>query len=215
MRAPSVTSSRMCPVCGQRAGAGRCSNQWCSRADRYFSVVFSVGVYAGALRRAILGYKFRGEFWRAPSFARLVAGYLDRYGGWFDEFDMIGCMPTYVGAGGRRSWDPVGLVLSELEALLGDSWMLVPNLVGKRFETTAMSGQGRLSRLAIAEGPLRRSLFVPDPTLVRQARILLFDDVFTEGSSLREVARVLLASGAVEVAGLALARPQWDPRSTG
>jgi predicted amidophosphoribosyltransferase len=39
----------------------------------------------------------------------------------------------------------------------------------------------------------------------------VFDDVFTEGSTLREVARALLMAGAEEVAGVVLARQPWTP----
>lgn len=149
------------------------------------------------------------------TFARLVASYLETHSGWFDDFDLIACMPAYVGVGSRRSWDPVGMVVSEMLPLVGTSWVVLPAAVRKRAETAAMSGQGRLGRLATAEGPLRRALVVPDPCVVEGARVLLFDDVFTEGSSLREVARALRAAGALEVAGLALARPSWEPRPSG
>ena len=48
------------------------------------------------------------------------------------------------------------------------------------------------------------------PGTPRARRILVIDDVFTEGSTLREVARVLVRSGADEVAGLTLARQPWQ-----
>ena len=38
---------------------------------------------------------------------------------------------------------------------------------------------------------------------------MVIDDVFTEGSTLREVARALMLAGAEEVAGLTLARQPW------
>jgi predicted amidophosphoribosyltransferase len=50
---------------------------------------------------------------------------------------------------------------------------------------------------------------------VAGARILVLDDVLTEGSTLREVARALRHAGAREVAGLVLARPAWRDRSPG
>jgi predicted amidophosphoribosyltransferase len=46
---------------------------------------------------------------------------------------------------------------------------------------------------------------------VAGSRILVIDDVFTEGSTLREVARALVKAGADEVAGLTLARQPWQP----
>jgi predicted amidophosphoribosyltransferase len=42
--------------------------------------------------------------------------------------------------------------------------------------------------------------------------VLVIDDVFTEGSTLREVARALVTAGATEVAGLALTRQPWAAR---
>jgi predicted amidophosphoribosyltransferase len=47
---------------------------------------------------------------------------------------------------------------------------------------------------------------------VAGARVLVLDDVLTDGSTLREVARVLRRAGAREVAGLILARPAWRER---
>ena len=67
-------------------------------------------------------------------------------------------------------------------------------------------------RQAIACGPLRRALCVAAPGAVAGARVLVLDDVLTDGSTLREVGRVLRRAGAREVAGLILARPAWRER---
>ena len=91
--------------------------------------------------------------------------------------------------------------------------MSVLTAVVKAAETPAMQGRTWSARQAIAAGPLRRSLVVPAPAGVAGARILVFDDVLTEGSTLREVARVLRAAGAREAAGLVLSRPRWAARA--
>ena len=49
----------------------------------------------------------------------------------------------------------------------------------------------------------------PDPELVRGKRILVYDDVYTEGLTLREVARALRNAGAVEVSEVVLARQPY------
>jgi hypothetical protein len=61
------------------------------------------------------------------------------------------------------------------------------------------------ARRRIAEGELRAALAVPEPERVAGRRVLVFDDVYSEGFSLREMARALRQAGAVEVAGLVLA----------
>jgi predicted amidophosphoribosyltransferase len=50
---------------------------------------------------------------------------------------------------------------------------------------------------------------VRKPELVDGARILVFDDVFTEGFTIRQVARALKEAGAVEVSEIVLARQAY------
>lgn len=200
-----------CPACGQTLhGAGRCSNRWCARVDRGFSVVFAAGVHEGALRRAIVAYKYREQRWLAERFAGMLNAFVRKHEPWFEEFDLMVPVPAYQGPGARRKWDPVGLVFSRLVPLLGPGWDTDPGAVAKTMETAPMSGRSQADRLVLAEGPLRRSLVVPDPHRVRSARILVVDDVLTDGCTLREVARLLRRAGALEVAGLVVARPPWQ-----
>jgi predicted amidophosphoribosyltransferase len=49
-------------------------------------------------------------------------------------------------------------------------------------------------------------LSVPDPERVAGKRVLVLDDVYSEGFSMREMARVLTLAGAAEVAGVVFAR---------
>ncbi len=208
-----------CPVCGQTVtgaapGSGevrRCPNRWCRRPDRGFSVAFSVGLHQGGLRWAITRYKYRGDRALAAVFAGAVASYLDGHRSWFEEFDLLTAVPTYLGPGARRSWDPVGTILSALAARLGDSWAVSSRAVTKVRETPGMAGRSWAERQDLARGPLRASLAVPDPELVAGRQVLVLDDVLTEGSTLREVARALRRAGASDVAGLVLARPPWAP----
>jgi predicted amidophosphoribosyltransferase len=171
--------------------------------------VFAVGVHDGALRQAVLRYKYRRELWWAGVFARLFAYHLRRYANWFEEFDLLVPIPSYLGRHARRNWDPIGEIASRLQRLVEPSWEMDTGAVAKRAETPTMQGRSWSERQAIACGPLRRSLVVPDPDRVTGARVLAFDDVMTEGSTLREVARVLRRAGAREVAGLVLARLAW------
>ncbi|MGH9054858.1 MAG: ComF family protein [Acidimicrobiales bacterium] len=172
-------------------------------------MVFAVGVHCGARRHALGRYKYLGERWWADVFARSIARHLEDHATWFEDFDFIVPMPSYIGCGARRAWDPVGELAARLESLVAPRWDLQPDAIVKRAETPAMRGRPWSERQAIAAGPLRRALAVPSPALVDEARILVLDDVLTEGGTLREVARALRLAGAREVAGLVLARPVW------
>jgi predicted amidophosphoribosyltransferase len=207
--APS--SARPCPVCDQALTSDqRCSNDCCSRADRSFSVVWSIGPHLGPWRSVIGAYKYRRQTEWAAVLGRILLGYLDEHMPWFDDYDLITPMPAFTGPGCRRDWDHVGEVVSVAARLAGPRWEFCSGLIVKDRETPALTGLPRPARRGCAEGPLRRALRVPDPSAVAGRRIIVIDDVFTEGSTLREVARALVRAGAEEVAGLCLARQPWQ-----
>ncbi|MDQ6613858.1 MAG: hypothetical protein M3083_03700 [Actinomycetota bacterium] len=201
-----------CPVCDQvLRPTESCANDWCGRADRWFSIVWSIAPHAGPWRQVIAGYKYRGETGWAAVLGPVLLGYLNEHMPWFDDYDVLVPLPAYTGPGARRPWDPVGEVVAVAAGLAGPAWEFCSGLIVKDRETPALAGLSRPARRACAEGPLRRALRVPAPAAVAGCRVLVIDDVFTEGSTLREVARSLVQAGAEEVAGLTLARQLWRP----
>jgi predicted amidophosphoribosyltransferase len=175
-------------------------------------MVWSVGHHVGAWRFALASYKYRADMGFAAVFGRLLVGYLDEHMPWFDDYDALVPMPAFMGRGARRGWDPVGCFVAAAEQLAGRRWPVEHGVVIKVAETPAMAGLSLSRRQACAEGALRHALRVNDRHRVQGARVLVVDDVFTEGSTLREVARALRLAGAEEVAGVALARQPWGPR---
>jgi len=209
-RAGPRPPSWCCPVCGRGRSGPPCDNPLCARADRGFSTVAAVGPLTGALRAALLAYKYGGRRGWAPVFARLLAGKLSADSVWFEDFELLVPVPAFAGVGARRDWDPLGRVVALLADRLA-GWEVASGVVGKVAETPPLAGRSRFSRTASAESALRRSLRVSDASAVRGRRVLVLDDVLTRGSTLREVSRVLLGAGAVEVAGLVLARAPGRP----
>ena len=84
-------------------------------------------------------------------------------------------------------------------------------MIAKTAATEPMVGHTWRERKTIAEGQLRAALHVTRPDLVAGGRILIVDDVFTEGFTIREIARALVRAGAVEVSEIVLAREPWKP----
>ena len=73
-----------------------------------------------------------------------------------------------------------------------------------------MQGMTWRDRKAESEGALHKTLEVPDAERTRGRRILVYDDVFTCGFTLNEVARCLREAGkATSVSGVTLARQKW------
>jgi len=199
----------VCAACGQVAigpvAGGRCPNLWCSWPGRPLQAVFAAGPYQGALRRAIVAYKYGGDRRWADVFARMLLGFLERHACWFEEFTVMCPVPSYVGPGARRGWSPVETFCTELGVLGAGAWP-VEALVAKLAETSPLSGK---------PGPARRKVMaqskfaVPRPSAVEGSRVLLVDDVCTSGGTLLTVSCVLKAAGALEVSALVLARARW------
>ncbi len=72
-----------------------------------------------------------------------------------------------------------------------------------------MVGNGYQDRRCIAEGPLRDALKVTRAKDLQGKHVLVYDDVFTDGLTLNEVARALRRAGADDVCGVTLCRQPY------
>lgn len=199
----------LCPTCDVPIPADdqRCDNFWCTREDRGFDVVWAIDEHEGDLRRAIATLKYRGERSRAGPLARRMAAYLIAHAGAFEDVDLIVGTPGVPSA--RRPLDHVRALLFALDELVGEQWSVDARLpvIRKRGATRPMVElPSAPSRRLWAAGELRAALVVDRPERVVGRRILVVDDVFTDGSTLREVALALRGAGAAAVSGLVLAR---------
>jgi predicted amidophosphoribosyltransferase len=195
-----------CLVCGQVVGElGWCSNTVCGLDDRYFSRLYTVSGRSDEMWSAIYRYKYGEERDLAEVLGRILVGFLEDNRGELTGYDLITTGAIYVGPRAHRLWDYLTVVV-EAARRDGPEWPFTPGLIVKSGPTGRFLGIGAEERRAIAEGELRAALSVPEPERVAGRRVLVFDDVYSEGFSLREMARVLLEAGAAEVAGLVFAR---------
>lgn len=135
----------------------------------------------------------------------MLTEYLATHRAELQRFDLLTTMALYIGPDAPRLWDYLELVV-EAARRVDNSWPFATDLVTKVQPTGRFLGIGVEERRTIAEGELRAALRVAEPGRVKGRRVLVLDDAYSEGFSLREMARALRGAGAVEVAGLVLAR---------
>jgi predicted amidophosphoribosyltransferase len=202
---PPAESPR-CEVCGEPLrGAPACPNAVCTLEDREFSRIHTVSSRSDDVWTAVCRYKYDEDRDWAPVLGRILVGFLDEHRDEFARYDVITTGALYVGPRARRLWDHLRMIQDEAQAV-GPGWPFVPDLIHKSGPTGQFLGRGVETRRAIAEHSLRSALAVPEPHRVAGRRVLVVDDVYSEGFSLREMARVLRRAGATEVAGLVFAR---------
>lgn len=215
---PLADRDRRCGVCDQTYanGTDECRNPVCNMGQRWFEWNYAIAMRSGVLQDVINAYKYSGPTsgnrgW-AAIFGRILVGFLDTHESTFDSAALIVASPTYTGPGSRRSWDHIRgiLVAADAEQVPPGRWpfdLADPPAIAKTVDTPAMTGLTYQQRRVNAEGPVRDSLAVPDPSRTVARRIVVIDDVFTDGLTMREVARALRVQGrAAEVQGVTLAR---------
>lgn len=201
-----VISAPACGVCGQALDDGApCPNAVCTLDDRAFSRIHTVSGRPDEMWDAVMSYKYDEERGWAEVLGRILVGFLDDRRDEMERYDLITTGAIYVGPRAQRLWDYLRLIV-DAAGREGPDWPFAPGLVAKSGPTERFLGISAQARREIAEGELRASLSVPQPERVVGRRILVFDDVYSEGYSLREMARALLEAGAAEVAGLVLTR---------
>jgi predicted amidophosphoribosyltransferase len=167
---------------------------------------------SGVLRNAINAFKYNNRYGWRLIFGRVLVGFLEQNRQTFENFDLIVASPTFLVADEERHYDHTRAVILAADEETQGSWPFDvgdPPAVVKTSATTRFVGKTWRQRKEIAETELRAALTVPRREVVRDASILVYDDVFTDGFTLREVARCLRSAGAREVCGVTLTRQPW------
>lgn len=211
---PLAPLDERCEVCDlPLRDDGTCGNPICSWDDRLFDWNYAIAMRSGILERAISRFKYENaRGWRVI-FARVLVGFLDENFRTFRPFDLIVASPTFLSSDEAREYDHTREVILAAREEAQGRWPFdvdEPPSIVKTRSTPRMVGLPWRERKTVAEGELRAALSVPDPGRVRGKGALVYDDVFTDGFTLNEVARCLRRAGARAVCGVTLTRQPWN-----
>jgi predicted amidophosphoribosyltransferase len=208
-------SATKCKTCDRPLRADEaCRNPICSWDDRQFQWNFAVAMRSGHLERAINAYKYEDKKDWAQVFARVLVGFLEEKPKTFTQFDLVVASPTYVSRAEGRQWDHTRRVIELAYTFCQGRWPFdivePPAIIKTRATQKMMQSSTWRERKRIAENDLRDALKVTVPKRISGKLILVYDDVFTDGFTLNEVARCLIEQGGARaVCGVTLARQPW------
>jgi ComF family protein len=160
-----------------------------------FDTAYSYGSYEGPLQKLIQLLKYGKVESLAGPLSRLLLRSLP-FG---ENFDVIMAMPMHWRKQWERGFNQAELLAEPVARRYGIK--LSRNLRRTRY-TRAQAGLNEKERQENLKGSLR----VERAGEISGKRVLLIDDVFTTGASLRAAAAALKASGAARVTALTLAR---------
>jgi ComF family protein len=194
--------SPLCPCCGLPYAAESASDHPCGEClsrKQYFTALRSLGIYDSALLKAIQRFKYQGSLHVGEALGSLMASH--SYPA-FDmtEYDVIMPVPLHVGRLRERGFNQ-SLLLARVIARkfpVEIDFMTLRRAVG----TAPQTGLRKEDRAANVRGAFE----LGDRARVKGKKVLIIDDVYTTGSTVRECARILLKGGARSVGVLTLAR---------
>lgn len=168
--------------------------------DTSFGVCAAPLLYEGVVRESLLRFKFHGVQGAADGYGALLAQCVaEELGG---EFDLVTWVPVSRERERERGYDQAFLLARET----AKHWDTKPvRLLRKTRDNAAQSG---LSSAAERQGNVLGVYKAENTEMLKNACVLLIDDILTTGSTLGECVRVLKEAGAKSVVCAALARRQ-------
>jgi ComF family protein len=206
-------SAPLCVVCGEPLASSRTAGPLCPRCDAgrpSFQIARSVGRYDGSLREIIHAFKYR----RRRALAEPLASWMVESGAdLLDAADAVVPVPLH-----PRRWLERGFnQADDLARLLGRPVWHVLRRVRHGSPQAGLAGGARRANVhgAFALAPWWRSARALRfrPPRLRNAVVVLIDDVMTTGATLDACSRVLVDAGVRRVAALTVARSASAPRA--
>ncbi|RFU63954.1 ComF family protein [Peribacillus glennii] len=154
----------------------------------FLSANISLFHYNDFLKETIAKFKYRGDYALAEAFASFVAEKIEHM-----SHDIIVPIPLSNERMAERGFNQAK-ALAETAGLKTYDALL-------RTHTEKQSKKSREERIRLAQ-----VFKVTGPDTIKGKKILLIDDIYTTGSTLRHAAKILKQSGAEEIYSLTLAR---------
>ena len=159
--------------------------------------------YNGALREAVLKYKFNKEIWMAKSFAAMLIKSVEKNGG-FSGINAISFVPVSDRRIAERGYDQVYEIAKEISEI--KKIPLVRCLKkDDAFGDNASEKKDRYKRITE-----KKYYFTGKICEIRYKNVLLLDDIITTGATLAECTRLLLENEANSVKISVLASGRKD-----
>jgi ComF family protein len=160
-----------------------------------FDAAYSFGSYEGSLQQLIHLFKYA----KVESLAGALSHFMIQAIPLEAKIDVVIAMPMHWRKRWERGFNQAELLAQPVARRYG--LKLSKNLRRTRY-TKSQAGLNETDRRANLKG----SFEVRRPEQIAGKRVLVIDDVFTTGSTLRAAAEVLKAAGAAQVSALTLAR---------
>lgn len=194
-----VSKYDICPKCLKKLN----SLKQCKKhiyLKRNFTTHMYIFKYEDIIRENIIKYKFYDQAYRYKSFVNFLRKD-EKVCGFFEKYDIIIPVPISKVRNRKRGYNQSELIIKELSKT-STNMHISTNILYKKKNTLPQSSLDKNGR----QNNLKGAYKVENSEMIINKKILLFDDIYTTGSTLDECAKVLKLAGAREVGALTLAK---------
>ena len=194
------TPRPICPICLKPSLRGM-THPVC-RGPLNLDGLVSLWNYDGVVRKAILTLKYKFALEISKELSNYAIHRIGETKLKFSKDDILVPIPLYWYKKNFRGFNQGEEIGGQIAQLLG--LRFVPDLLIKKTSTIPQTGLRRSDRLRNVE-----NVFILNPShssFMSRNCFILFDDVWTTGTTLKEATKIFKKAGALEVRGLTLAR---------
>ena len=180
-----------CLKCGKPVGDDREYCTDCKKREHYFTRGVSVWSYSPMLKKSLYRFKYNNKRYYAKYYTDEI---VKRYSRLITQWgvDIIIPVPLYKKKKRRRGYNQAEILANELSSRI--SIPLDCRIVTRIRDTLPQKMLNDMERQKNLKGA-----FKINKSVIELKKILLIDDIFTTGSTVDEIARVLLEAGANSV----------------
>ena len=166
--------------------------------NKYFDYQIKVLKYENEIRSKIIDYKFNEKAYLYKTFGKITLNNEKIYS-FLKKYDIMLCVPMYISKKMQRGYNQSELIAKEIARTTGLKY-INRNLV-KIKNTKKQSTLTKNQR----EENVKNAFVVKNVDKIKNKKIILFDDIYTTGSTVNECSKVLKKAGAKEIVVLTLA----------
>lgn len=167
--------------------------------NNYFEELISIFKYEGLIREKIIQYKFQDKSYIYNTFAKIILKN-EKVCGLLKKYDIIIPVPIHRKRKLQRGYNQTQLIAKEIAKNIDIK--LCDDVLVKSKNTIAQSKLDKNKR----KQNIKNAFKVLNLEKIQGKNILLFDDIFTTGSTVNECSKILKKAGAKTVGVLTIAK---------
>lgn len=166
--------------------------------NTYYDYKIKILKYEKIIRDKILDYKFNEKSYLYKTFKKIILNNKKIYG-FLKKYDIMLCVPMYRAKQRTRGYNQSELIAKEIANELKICYLrdCLIKIKDTKKQSTLTRDERKIN--------LKNAFGIKNKEKIQNKNVILFDDIFTTGSTMKECSKILKDAGVKKIAVLTLA----------